>query len=401
MATPPLPLASQSADLATAPWWRREPYLLLFPLGAVLAWAGVLPWLLFSLGATSLYRPMFEAIGYRAAFHPVAQVEGFLTCFAVGFLFTFVPRRTGTAPPAPWQMAVALGAPVVSVVCAWFERWLLAQISWLVLIAVLVGFVAARARSGGRRIPASFVWVLAGLLMGAAGAVLAGIGAALENPAFWLHLVGRGLLLQGLFTGLVLGIGGLLLPAITRGVDPTAERPPRPWAYAVHAILAAGFAATFFLEHLASVRAAYALRAAIALAVVIGSLEALQPPTVPGFHRRVARWSVWMLPAGFLWVAVAPEYRRAGLHLVFLGCFTALVLAVSTQVGLSHGSRSERLRGSPWQLVASCALLVAALVGRVLLEVDPRHFHLWLGASAGAFLTATVPWAALALTRRA
>jgi len=400
MGTPPLRFSPLSPELSSAPPWRRDPYLLLFPLGALLAWAGVLPWLFFSLGAAGLYRPMFEAIGYRAAFHPVAQVEGFLTCFAVGFLFTFVPRRTGTAPPAWWQMAVALAAPVVSVVCAWFEQWLPAQISWIALIAVLVGFVVPRARRGTRPIPASFVWVAAGLLMGGAGALLAGVGAALEDPAFWLHLVGRGLLLQGLFTGLVLGIGGLLLPAITRGVDPTSERPPSASAYALHAVLALAFAATFFLEHRVSVQAAYALRAAIVLSVVIGSLQALHPPTVPGLHRRVARWSVWMLPAGYLWVAVAPEYRRAGLHLVFLGCFTALVLAVSTQVALSHGGRPEPLRGRPWQLVASCGLLVAALVARVLLEVDPPHFHLWLGASAAAFLTATVPWAALALARR-
>src|SRR6266851_1609298 len=372
MDAPPLPLAEPPEVLAGAPAWRREPYLLLFPLGALLAWAGVLPWLLFSLGATELYRPMFAAIGYRAAFHPVAQVEGFLTCFAVGFLFTFIPRRTGTAPPSPWQMAVALAAPVASVVCAWFERWLLAQISWIALIAVLVGFVVRRARHGSRRIPPSF---------------------------FWLHLVGRGLLLQGLFTGLVLGTFGLLLPAMTRGVDPTSTLPPRAWAYGLHALLAAAFAATFFLEHGLSVPMAYAVRAAITLAVVIGSLEALQHPTLPGLHRRVARFSVWMLPAGYLWVAVAPEYRRAGLHLVFLGCFTALVLAVSTQVGLSHGDRPGPLRGRPWQLVASCALLVAALVARVLLEVDPPHFHLWLGASAAAFLSATVPWAALALRR--
>src|SRR5437667_37528 len=173
MGTPPLRLSPLSPELSSAPICRREPYLLFFPLGALLAWAGVLPWLLFSLGATGLYGPMFEAIGYRAAFHPVAQVEGFLTCFAVGFLFTFIPRRTGTAPPAAWEM------------------------------------------------------------------------------------------------GLGLGIGGLLLPAIPRGVDPTAERPPRGWAYALHALLAAAFAATFFLEHLASVQAAYALRAAITLAVVI------------------------------------------------------------------------------------------------------------------------------------
>ena len=168
----------------------------------------------------------------------------------------------------------------------------------------------------------------------------------------------------------------------------------------IHTVLAAAFAATFFVEHLASVVVAYALRATITLAVVIGSLQALQPPTLRGLHRRVAQWSVWMLPVGYLWVAVAPEYRRAGLHLVFLGCFTVLVLAVSTQVALSHGGRAEPLRRAPWQLVVSCGLVGAALVGRVLLEVDPPHFHLWLGASAAAFLTATVPWAALAMARR-
>src|SRR5205814_5029998 len=190
MGTPPLGIAPLSPALSAAPTWRREPYLLFFPLGALLAWAGVLPWLLFSLGATGLYGPMFEAIGYRAAFHPVAQVEGFLTCFAVGFLFTFIPRRTGTGPPAAWQMIVALAAPVASVVFAWFEQWLAAQISWLALLAVLVGFAARRMAATRRRVPPSFVWVAMGLAMGAAGAVLAGIGMTLAEPSFWLHLVG-------------------------------------------------------------------------------------------------------------------------------------------------------------------------------------------------------------------
>ena len=112
---------------------------MLFPLGVVLAWTGVLHWLLFALGITQ---------EYRSIFHSMAQVQGFLACFAVGFLFTMIPRRTGTAAPAPWQMAVAIGAPIATTICAWFESWAIAQIFWLLLLLYLwrIGIVHQRSR---------------------------------------------------------------------------------------------------------------------------------------------------------------------------------------------------------------------------------------------------------------
>ena len=61
--------------------WRRESYRALFSLGAALAIFAVLPFV--SRGAGG---------GALGLFHPLAQVEGFLSCFLVGFLFTFVPR---------------------------------------------------------------------------------------------------------------------------------------------------------------------------------------------------------------------------------------------------------------------------------------------------------------------
>src|SRR5438105_7251800 len=152
--------------------WRREPYRLLFPLGVLLAWAGVLHWLLLATGVIQ---------EYRSIFHAFAQIEGFMTCFAVGFLFTLIPRRTGTSPPAPWQMGVALAAPVAITVGAWFERWALSQIPWLLLMALLIQFAVSRFRAPGasRRVPNSFVWVVLALVMGSGGSILAGVGAAL------------------------------------------------------------------------------------------------------------------------------------------------------------------------------------------------------------------------------
>lgn len=251
-------IAPPKASADTIPTWRREPYRALFPLGVLLAWAGVLHWLLLATGVIE---------EYRSVFHAFAQIEGFMTCFAGGFLFTLIPRRTQIAPPAAWQMALAMAAPIaiVIVIAAWFEKWALSQIPWLAAMAMLIEFAVSRLRRAkAARVPISFVWVVLALVMGTGGSILAGMGAALGEDHFWLHAVGRNLVLQGMFTGMVLGIGGFLLPVITRGAQPLEPAVVSPRGAALH--LAAGlvFIGSFFVEALISVQLGFALRAAIA-----------------------------------------------------------------------------------------------------------------------------------------
>ena len=52
-------VVSVSDALASAPLCRREPFRLFFPLGVLLAWAGVGHWLLHALGVLDNYRPVF------------------------------------------------------------------------------------------------------------------------------------------------------------------------------------------------------------------------------------------------------------------------------------------------------------------------------------------------------
>src|SRR5262245_15219108 len=115
--------ASLALAEAAGPRWRAEPYRLLFPLGALLAWAGVLHWLLLASSAIA---------EYRSTFHAITQIQGFMTCFAVGFLFTFIPRRTGGLPASAWQIAVAVVAPVATTAFAWFEWWVPSQACWVI-----------------------------------------------------------------------------------------------------------------------------------------------------------------------------------------------------------------------------------------------------------------------------
>jgi len=364
-----------ASSVGNAPLWRREPYRVLFPLGVLLAWAGVLHWLLFAVGVTD---------EYRSIFHSMAQVQGFLACFAVGFLFTMIPRRTGTSAPSWWQMAIAIAAPIATTVCAWFERWAVAQIFWLILLALVITFALRRFRPGD--IPDSFVWVFAALASGMAGAVLAGCGAATE--AMWLHDVGRGLVLQGTMSGLVIGVGGFLLPAITRGEAPSRPSRRRKLLHAIGIVL---FVASFFVEG-EELRLGFALRAGVVALALVVAARLWRTPSLPGLHRRLVWIAAWMLPLGYAFVAVLPGYRRIGLHVVFIGCFALMVFAVSVHVVLSHGGAAELLGRSPRALKILAALLFAALAFRMMVDIDPVRTRLWLGAAAATFLLATLVW---------
>jgi hypothetical protein len=113
---------------------RHDPWRLFFPLGVLLAWAGVLEWLLYALGLTA---------AYPAIFHATAQIQGFMTCMAVGFLYTFVPRRTATPEPSPLELVAA------ATVAAWVERLALAQGLWAAGMVVCAAFVLRRVLGAG------------------------------------------------------------------------------------------------------------------------------------------------------------------------------------------------------------------------------------------------------------
>jgi uncharacterized protein involved in response to NO len=368
------------------PAWRREPYRLLFPLGAALAVVAVLPFPLRSAGGGAL-----------GLFHSVAQVLGFLTCFVVGFLFTFIPRRTRTAGPEAWEMAVAVAVPPVSVAFAWANAGETPYVLWLGLVVVVIGFTVTRLRAATTRgaLPAVLVWVPLSLAAGAAGAALAAGGPLLAGHAgLRAWTIGRGLLVQGLVAGLVLGVGGVLVPQLTRGetaAGPDAVRERR--SRAAHVLAAAAFFASFPLEVLVNVRLGLALRAAVATVVLLGAARLQRTPTLAGLHRWLVWLGAWLVPLGFWLGALFPRHRGAALHVVFVGGFAQLALAIATHVALSHGGRQERLSASPPALRAMAVLLAAAFVARIAAGIDLAHVARWLAVAGVAFTGAVLSWA--------
>jgi len=350
----------------------KQPYRLFFPLGVLLGWVGVGQWLFFSLGLGG---------AFRVPFHAMVQVQGFIGCFVAGFLFTFIPRRTMGRTPAAWQLWLCAACPLGLTVFAWLERWAIAQTFWLVELLVLMQFVASRARANRnpRPTPPTLVWVPLALVMGVAGSVVSAF------PT--LHAIGKSLVLEGVVTALVMGIGAMLVPVITRAEAPPDQQgglaPKWP-----QVLLAVTFAASFFIEG----RPAYVLRLGVVLAVFVFNARLWVRPTQRGVNRWLTWLAAWCLPLGYAVLAVRPELRTTGLHIVFLGAFGMLAFSVSHHVVAAHGGRPELLSGAVTPMLPCGVLMGAALVARTAMTLDASRYLQWMTAAALCFIAAGAAW---------
>src|SRR6185436_20799084 len=101
-------------------------------------------------------------------FHGLVQVQAFLMAFALGFLFTAIPRRTSSAPPSALELGVAVVSLCVVVAAATAERWVLVELAYAILFMLLLQFAVRRFLGGdaGRRPPAAFVLIPIGMQHG-------------------------------------------------------------------------------------------------------------------------------------------------------------------------------------------------------------------------------------------
>ena len=364
------------------PAWQREPFRIFFPLGIALAWIGIGHWLAYAAGWIGTY---------SCAAHGLAQIQGFLLAFALGFLLTAIPRRTASAPASRAGIVAAALALVVSTAAAFLERWWLAEGATLAVLVGVVVFARARfvAGGGGRRPPAAFVLLPLGFVCAMAGAVL--LAWAVTPTA---HALGRLLVTQGTFLCLVMGAGALVLPLMAGAMPPPDLGTSPRVARAAAAYLAAGLAVvgTLVAESLGSDRVAPVVRGLVVAATLVLGAGLRSPLAVAGTNRRVARLAAWLVPAGPVLAGLVPDYRVPALHVTFIGGFGLLALSVGTHVTASHCEGLPALRDGRStfvRVIAGSVLLVAA--GRVIADATGSYFE-HLAAAATLWIAATAVW---------
>ena len=108
----------------------------------------------------------------------------------------------------------------------------------------------------------------------------------------------------------------------------------------------------------------------------------------------------WCVPFLTPKVPAWPEQRSIGLHVLFIGGFGLLALAVGHHVLKAHSGDGAWLRSAArgtWGLLLCFAVSLSA---RVAMQLDATHYLGWMTAAATAFLAGGVFWLLEAFTRR-
>jgi uncharacterized protein involved in response to NO len=367
--------------------WRTEPFRVFFPLGVVLGWVGIGHWLLYTIGVTSTYSCLF---------HGLVQMQAFMMAFAVGFLLTAVPRRTGGAPPSRLEMTVVATLLLAVATAALRERWAVQQLAYAALFLVLLQFAVRRfvGRAAGRRPPAAFVLIPLGVLHGLAGAALIA-RAVLARTGGAGMVLGTLLVEQGVFLCFAVGVGSLILPLMA-GTPPPPDvdaSPRERWKAVAYAAGGVVIFASCVLEAGGSTRVGPLLRAAVVAAGLGLGGGAWRAPRKPGFHRRLVWLAVWLIPVGLLASALWPDYRVPALHVLFIGGFSLLAFGVATHVSLSHLDLEHLALGRPRAVAILGSALLLAMLARVTADWSNSYFA-HIGSAAALWLAGSAVWLA-------
>lgn len=368
-----------------------QPYRFFFPLGIFLGLFGVAHWLLYGLGITPKYSGME---------HASIQIQSFMLCFVVGFLLTAMPRMLLTRSATPWEilyfLIFILATPPLQVA----HCWVAVEICFILNLAGLGFFIYRRFGTRQSPLPSEFVLLAFAFLHGIVGAVcLAASQTGLIGP--WAALAGRQMVQLGFMLSVVMGVGGFLAPRLmgfyaadvaTIELDPVKREKRRRRSALFHALCGVLLFASFWLEPLGLPTAGAVLRAVTVSAQLLWTTRVFHPLRERNIALFLLWASLWLIILGLWGAAFFPTHRVAALHLVFIGGFSLLTMAVATKVIFTHAGYEHLFheRMIPLWILGFCVFV--SLVFRVLADLLPDLYFRMLVVASSSWILGTLVW---------
>ncbi|HEV2097144.1 MAG TPA: NnrS family protein [Chthoniobacterales bacterium] len=361
----------------------EEPFRIFFPVGMLLAIAGVSLWIFY-------YGDILAS--YPGTSHARLMIEGFMASFIIGFLGTAGPRITSTRHFSKLELLALLSLDLFAAGLHFGGSHRAGDALFSLCLMIFLFVIGKRFIRREDSPPPNFALVALGLLNGIIGAMLV---ALFEDEVYSAAYRGGALLLeQGFLLLPILGVAPFLLPRLL-GIARTDDLPesrtlPRGWMSRAAFAAAIGLTidGTFVIETFGSITLAAWLRvAAIAL-----YLSTRIPRRGRSFLGDCLRLGVVAVVLGIVAEAVWPQYRVGAVHIVFITGFSFVVLTVATRVVFGHSGNAHLFGKQLPFFIGVLVLLMFAMLSRYVADLAPKARGVHLVAAASFWIVAALIW---------
>lgn len=340
-----------------------RPFFLFAGVYSVLAMAAWIAWLALHDANAVVTRPSFAVAPHL--WHGHEMLFGYGGAVITGFLLTALPNWTGTPPVSGRPLALLAGTWLLGRFAVWFSAALPAMVVAMVDLSHLLLLSCFVAHAFSKKpAPRNLIFIVLLLMLAFAnGAVHAEWLGWSEGTASW------GLSLAVfLFSGLIVILGGRVVPAFTRNAllkSGRSDSLPRSFnpldmasiLLAVALVVAHLLSAPPFVVML--IAAAAALASAARLSLWRG-LACLDQPIVWSLHLGYLMVVLGFAAVALSWTGIIGPV--AAQHVLAAGAVGCMTLAIMTRASLGHTGRPLRVGRSTalaYLLVAMSAVIRA------------------------------------------
>jgi len=371
-----------------------EPFRLFFPSGIAAAFLGVALWPISIWGMLGYY---------PGPAHARLMIGGFFGAMILGFLGTAGPRMLSVRRLSRVELGMLFGLWFAGVLAGLGNRLALAD--GVTCATFLLGFCIAASRVRGRKDlpPPGFAMVLLGLVSGFFGSVLnflISIGWSGLPAPYVCSALGKLLFYQAFILLPILGIAPFFFPRFGGLPNPQTSYPEfrRPsWDWMRRALIAGAFGmavlGSFVWEAFGWPRAAGLLRVAMVVGYVWWQVPLRFPRGSSGTLGKIVQVSTILLAVGMLLAAAYPAYRIGLLHLVYIGGFNFIALAVANWVIFGHSGMAGKGRSPLVYARWAAGLIVFALATRLSADFFPEVRQSHLAYAAVLWMAGMAVWA--------
>lgn len=308
-----------------------EPYRIFFFIGTVSSIVGTSIWIFFFSGLM---------VTYPILIHSNLMFFAFLLSFVAGFLLTAVPKMSQTKAASPHEMICYSVLAFLQLIFSFSTKP-----QWSYLIATfqfvfLIRFILVRFFTRKQNPPSGFSYVPVGLLMGLLGSVFSFLYYFFLNDKTFLISFAKLFLYQGFILNLIAGLGGRLIPTLSRTAGALSPMEPGRLNKAKNLLPMLILNLSFITEGFGEIRIGNGIRFFILLYIAINHFKIFAPKNPKSHLGLFLTVSSLFTVVPYLIISIFPEYKIHLLHLVYIGGLSLMTYLISVRVILAHGGHN-------------------------------------------------------------